>query len=329
MTGGTASRYKLSGMASAGKTGTTSDNYDRYFVGYTPYYCAAVWCGYDNNERISYSGNPAASMWHKVMQKIADEQENKSFSKPTSGLTTVTVCADSGLLATDACAADLRGSRVRTVEVAAGTAPVESCNLHKLYSYCTEGKVLATEFCPATSKSWSLAYRRIRPSIVGATTAYLIGSSDGAGGRKIQLPPCPVHNRPALLPKWQREVRRCLLTREGTGTQASPPIRPRRTPITVPAALETAPAGRPPRRLPQPRPRNRPPLPETARRTGGTPFGTQGPEQSYENRRTAVRRFFSRRPEQDREANCLIGNETSCAYAAHGLSQKAELRRAL
>ena len=205
MNGGTASRYKLSGMASAGKTGTTSDNYDRYFVGYTPYYCAAVWCGYDNNERISYSGNPAASMWKKVMQKIADEQENKSFAKPSSGLVTVSVCADSGLLATDACAADLRGSRVREVTVAAGTAPVESCNLHKFYDYCTDGKCLATEFCPSASvkQVGLLDYTRTDygPNIVANDNAYLIGSfrkllEDGT----VQLPPCPVHTDGSALP---------------------------------------------------------------------------------------------------------------------------------
>lgn len=205
MNGGTASRYKLSGMASAGKTGTTSDNYDRYFVGYTPYYSAAVWCGYDNNERISYSGNPAASMWNKVMQKIADEQENKSFPKPSSGLVTVSVCADSGLLVTDACAADLRGSRVRQVTVATGTAPVESCNLHKFYDYCTEGKCLATEFCPPASDTQVglLDYTRTDygPNIVANDNAYLISSfrtllEDGTA----QLPTCPVHTDGSALP---------------------------------------------------------------------------------------------------------------------------------
>lgn len=66
---GTGSSAKFAGMSIAGKTGTTSDNYDRYFVGYTPYYCAAVWTGYSNPERISYSGNPAITMWKKVMRK--------------------------------------------------------------------------------------------------------------------------------------------------------------------------------------------------------------------------------------------------------------------
>lgn len=205
MSHGTAARYKLSGMASAGKTGTTSDNYDRYFVGYTPYYSAAVWTGYDKNERISYSGNPAAVMWKKVMQLIADEQENKPFPKVTSGLTSVSVCSDSGLRATDACAADLRGSRVRSVQVAAGTAPVESCNLHKLYDYCTEGQCLATEFCPPGSVKQValLDYTRedYGPSISAGDSAYLASAfqtvlEDGT----VQLAACPVHIDGSSLP---------------------------------------------------------------------------------------------------------------------------------
>ena len=141
-----------SSIAIAGKTGTTSENYDRYFVGYTPYYVAAVWTGYDQNEKISYSGNPAITMWKKVMSQIHEGLEAKSFSKPSSGLERVEVCSDSGLLPTDACRADIRGeSHVRTVEVAAGTAPRESCTLHKMVDYCVDGHCLATENCPAES----------------------------------------------------------------------------------------------------------------------------------------------------------------------------------
>ena len=49
---GTATHCQLSNMAVAGKTGTTDTYYDLWFVGYTPYYCCAVWSGYDNNERF-------------------------------------------------------------------------------------------------------------------------------------------------------------------------------------------------------------------------------------------------------------------------------------
>ncbi|MDY3984640.1 transglycosylase domain-containing protein [Dysosmobacter sp.] len=151
--GGTGGSAKFSSsIAIAGKTGTTSENYDRYFVGYTPYYVAAVWTGYDQNEKISYSGNPAITMWKKVMSQIHEDLPAKSFSKPTSGLERVEVCSDSGMLPTDACRADIRGdSHVRTVEVLAGTAPTEPCTLHKVVDYCVDGHCLATENCPAES----------------------------------------------------------------------------------------------------------------------------------------------------------------------------------
>ena len=147
---GTGTSAKFSGMTIAGKTGTTNDSRVRYFVGYTPYYCAAVWTGYPStNEKISASGNPAISMWKPIMQKIHENLPNKSFSTPSSGLEQVTVCADSGLRCTDACLSDIRGSRAVQVTVAAGTAPTESCNLHTFVDYCTEGKCVASDSCPA------------------------------------------------------------------------------------------------------------------------------------------------------------------------------------
>ena len=147
---GTGTSAKFGGMTIAGKTGTTNDSRVRYFVGYTPYYCAAVWTGYPStNEKISASGNPAISMWKPIMQKIHENLENKSFPTPSSGLEQVTVCADSGKLVTDACLSDIRGSRAVTVTVAAGTAPTERCDKHVLVDYCTEGKCLATDSCPA------------------------------------------------------------------------------------------------------------------------------------------------------------------------------------
>ena len=149
---GTGTSAKFGGMTIAGKTGTTNDSRVRYFVGYTPYYCAAVWTGYPStNEKISASGNPAISMWKPIMQKIHENLENKSFPTPSSGLEQVTVCADSGLRCTDACLSDIRGSRAVTVTVAAGTAPTESCNLHTFVDYCTEGKCVATDSCPSSS----------------------------------------------------------------------------------------------------------------------------------------------------------------------------------
>ncbi len=130
ITGGTGGSAWFSGMHIAGKTGTTNDLRDRYFVGYSPYYCAACWVGYKSNSVI-YSGgvNPAAVLWQKVMQQIHADLENKDFFS-SSDLVTVTVCADSGLLATTACEADPRGSRVRTEICAADNQPTGYCTMH-------------------------------------------------------------------------------------------------------------------------------------------------------------------------------------------------------
>ena len=114
---GTATPAQFSGMHIAGKTGTTSDNFDRYFVGYTPYYVAAVWAGYKSNARINYSGNPAVDMWKKVMEKVHAGLEDKEFEKPATGIVTVQVCQDSGLLPGRACRAEVRGNRIISVEV--------------------------------------------------------------------------------------------------------------------------------------------------------------------------------------------------------------------
>ena len=127
--GGTGYEGRISGMHVAGKTGTTNNDQDRYFVGYTPYYSCAVWVGYVHNQRIVASGNPAASMWQKVMSRIHADLPDKDFFS-CSGLTYVKVCADSGLLATDSCAEDCRGSRVYSALVAADNAPSAYCNMH-------------------------------------------------------------------------------------------------------------------------------------------------------------------------------------------------------
>ena len=129
ITQGTGGSAYFSGMHIAGKTGTTNDLKDKYFVGYSPYYCAAVWCGYESNTRINSGGvNPAAILWQKVMSRIHEGLEDKSFE--SSGLVQVTVCQDSGMLATTACESDPRGSRVVTEYCAADNVPTEYCTMH-------------------------------------------------------------------------------------------------------------------------------------------------------------------------------------------------------
>lgn len=71
-------------MPVAGKTGTAEGNKDRWFVGCTPYYTAAVWTGYDMQEKITVvgGGNPAANIWKKVMTLVHTDLPYKDFSTP-------------------------------------------------------------------------------------------------------------------------------------------------------------------------------------------------------------------------------------------------------
>ena len=131
---GTGYEAQFSGMHIAGKTGSTNSNKDRYFVGYTPYYSCAVWAGYEHNQRIVASGNPCSAIFRKVMSAIHEELPDKDFFS-CAGLTSVAVCADSGMLASENCALDVRGSRVYTALVAADNAPTSVCTMHTAPSY--------------------------------------------------------------------------------------------------------------------------------------------------------------------------------------------------
>ena len=100
---GTATYCSISGMDVAAKTGTTDENYDRWLCGFTPYYTAATWFGYDQNETIYFNRqNPAGIIWANVMRNIHSGLTNATFEKP-SWIQTETICADSGCIANSGC----------------------------------------------------------------------------------------------------------------------------------------------------------------------------------------------------------------------------------
>ena len=82
---GTGSEAWLGNMPLAGKTGTSGNNCDRWFVGATPYYTAAIWTGYDTPERIYVNGNPAAQIFKKIMQPIHENLPWRDFPWPYLG----------------------------------------------------------------------------------------------------------------------------------------------------------------------------------------------------------------------------------------------------
>ena len=140
------------GITTAGKTGTTESNYDRWICGYTGYYTAAVWAGFDYPDTIStISGqSPANQLFKKVMGPLHKGKSNKALYS-TKNMAQIEVCLESGKLATDACKADVRTvagdlSRIYKVWVYQDDVPKESCDQHVMISYCSGGGV-ANEYC--------------------------------------------------------------------------------------------------------------------------------------------------------------------------------------
>lgn len=66
-------------MPTAGKTGTSTDYKDRWFVGFTPYYVCAVWTGYDIPATMRSSGNPSAQIWKQIMAAIHENLDTRDF----------------------------------------------------------------------------------------------------------------------------------------------------------------------------------------------------------------------------------------------------------
>ncbi len=153
---GTGTRAKISGTVVAGKTGSTSSFRDRWFCGYTEYYTAAVWCGYRSPEVINPVGgnyNVAAELWRKVMEPLHKGKQSVALYD-SDGMVDVTVCLDSGKVATDACLNDVRGiSRVQTVKVYEEDLPTEVCDKHVLVDYCASGNGVANEYCTHLSEA--------------------------------------------------------------------------------------------------------------------------------------------------------------------------------
>ena len=123
---GTAGRARLnSGLPAYGKTGTTDDNFDKWFVGFTPYYVGAVWFGFDTPSSLSAAGitnNPCVTAWKLVFDKIAQNQSYKTLEKPSS-VKEVRVCAVSGQLAGPTC------QSIKSY-FAPGTEPKKTCTNH-------------------------------------------------------------------------------------------------------------------------------------------------------------------------------------------------------
>ncbi|MGN1298957.1 MAG: transglycosylase domain-containing protein [Candidatus Scatovivens sp.] len=165
--GGTATYCTIPGIDVAAKTGTTNDDLDRWLCGFTPYYTAACWFGFEKNATVVYRGspsNPAGGIWSSVIKQAHQGLSGKKF-EPTSNITSVSVCTESGKLPKEGCP-------VYTEIFVKGTEPTDSCDVHQTAIICKDTECIANEFCrnteirtfyslpekEATNNLWSTQY---------------------------------------------------------------------------------------------------------------------------------------------------------------------------
>ncbi len=124
---GTGRSAKLSNMATAGKTGSTNDYVDIWFCGFTPYYTATIWGGYDENKDMNGMSTWQLKIWHDIMERVHEGLENKQFEVPSS-VVERTICSKTGLLAVSGCPAVTEYFDAETVakEHCPGHAPVQT-----------------------------------------------------------------------------------------------------------------------------------------------------------------------------------------------------------
>lgn len=180
---GTATYCRIAGMDVAAKTGTTNENKDRWLCGFTPYYAAATWYGYDTPTEVYFSGrNPAGRLWSAIMSDIHKSKEGKRFEQP-SGIVQATICKDTGLLAGDTC------TKTYTEIFVKGTEPKERCQGRITVRVCKETGLLANEYCTDVEEK---SYKQKPPK--ENTTKWQSDYGDEYGNPPTET--CAVHTKP-------------------------------------------------------------------------------------------------------------------------------------
>lgn len=170
----------VSGQPVGGKTGTTTDNYDAWFVGFTPQYVASVWIGNDVNIELTQGSTASAKLFGKVMRQVCAGQPTGSFPSASENIIKVTIDSKSGMLPSSLSSLDPRGT-VTSEYFIKGTEPTKTDNVHVLVDICNESGYLATPECTSVS------------SKVGIKRPYGISN---VGDMNYEVPHyyCSIHN---------------------------------------------------------------------------------------------------------------------------------------
>jgi len=146
VTSGIAGRASIGIQPVAGKTGTTTDNFDAWFVGLTPQYAASLWIGNDMSVELSQGSVSASTLWSKIMKQVCAGLPTGSFPSAPSNVVSATIDTMSGLKPSDISALDPRGT-IRSEYFIKGTVPGGTDNIHTFVTICGDSGYLATPLC--------------------------------------------------------------------------------------------------------------------------------------------------------------------------------------
>lgn len=154
---------QLNNMVTAGKTGTTQNRADIWFVGFTPYYATGVWIGNDSPKiTLNQDSMTAASFWKHIMDKAHEGLESKSSFNRPDGIVSASICTQSGKRPTNLCSQDPRNV-IKTEIFAQGTVPTQSCDVHVSLTVDTSTGKIANQYCPSYLISSRVFIKRTPP----------------------------------------------------------------------------------------------------------------------------------------------------------------------
>lgn len=189
----------------AGKTGTTSNKMDAWFVGASPYYSAAVWFGNDINIPLDQGSKVSAQFWQAVMKKLHKDLPAKNFAS-VEGLKTVAIDTKSGLLPSELSKGDPRGT-VRNEMFIPGTEPTTVDDVHVAVTVCKDSGKLPSANCPDASLVSKVFVKRKVPVVNPE------GLSIRDWAYEVPTATCDVH-KTAIAPTYKNQ----FITAQSNGT---------------------------------------------------------------------------------------------------------------
>ena len=171
---------KFGDIPVVGKTGTTENIKDLWFAGTTPYMAAAIWIGADKPTELTdkygkkpFSGSTASALFGKIMEKAHESLPPVEIPRPEN-IVSANICSVSGLLTTQYCASDPRGSKVYTELFIKGTVPTHTCDVHVPVTINSLTGAIATANTPEYLKETRVFLnRKYTPSVYLSDQKYV------------------------------------------------------------------------------------------------------------------------------------------------------------